>query len=590
MVENYYDLLRVVMDGTTDAVFVKDLSGRYLMVNRAGALALGKSVEDVVGKDDTELFRAEDARQLMEEDRKITASGETYTTEDTKTSEGGDTRTYLVTKGPYRDDMGNIAGMFGISRDITERKALEERLAHQALHDPLTGLANRTLLSDRLEQALARAERRETGVALLFIDLDNFKYVNDSLGHEAGDRLLVLVAARLKGCARPEDTLARLGGDEFTLLLEGLEDIEDVRRVGERVMEVLHDPLYLPSHLPGRELFAWASIGITFSEAGGQEGADVLLRQADLALYDAKWAGKARYAVFDPATEIRSIRRLRLENDLRRAMEHDEFVVYYQPLVSLKSGRVVGAEALVRWEHPQRGLVSPQEFVPVAEEIGLIIPLGRWVLHEACRQMREWNRQRRYRSQGQQNYQSQRQERYPHEDRPLIVGVNLSGRQLQGSDVIKDVQDALRESGLEPDRLTLEVTESVLVEDAQRHIDTLQKLRDLGVLLAIDDFGTGYSSLSYLKRLPAGMLKVAGPFVEGIGQGSGDEISGDEILLSGVIAIAQNLGLSVAAEGVETTEQVTRLRELGCDLAQGYYFSGPLPVQQATHFLTHDEL
>ena len=584
MVENYYDLLRAVMDGTTDAVFVKDLAGRYLTINRAGALALGKSVEDVIGKDDTELFRAEDAWRLIEEDRKIMASGETYTTEDTKTSEEGGKRTYLVTKGPYRDARGDIAGMFGISRDITERKVLEERLAHQALHDPLTGLVNRTLLSDRLEQALARARRQKKGVALLFIDLDNFKYVNDSLGHEAGDQLLVLVAARLKGCARPEDTVARLGGDEFTLLLEGLEDEDEASRVGERVMEALRDPFYLLGH----EVFACTSIGITLSEAGEEE-AGALLRQADLALYDAKRAGKDRCAVFDPATELRSIRRLRLENDLRRVLEQEELVVHYQPLVSLKSGRVVGAEALVRWEHPQRGLVSPHEFVPVAEEIGLIVSIGRWVLHEACRQTHQWNRQRQQR---QRQYQSQHQERYPHENRPLIVDVNLSGKQLKGSDVVKDVQDALRESGLAPDRLTLEITESVLVEDAQRAVDTLQKLNGLGVRLAIDDFGTGYSSLSYLKRLPAGMLKVAGPFVEGIGQSSGEEeissseISGDEILLSGVITIAQNLGLVVAAEGVETTEQVTRLKELGCDLAQGYYFSGPLPAEQATRYFS----
>ena len=470
---------------------------------------------------------------------------------------GGEIRVVYQRVAPSFDEEGHPEKLVGTIQDITERKLLEERLEHQALHDSLTGLANRTLFSDRLEHALARAQRREPGMALLFLDLDNFKYVNDSLGHSAGDRLLVGLAERLKKSARPEDTIARLGGDEYTLLLEDIEDVDYATRVAERVMEELRDPFYVQGH----ELFARVSIGIAFS-ATGKEGAGALLRQADLALYDAKRAGKARYAIFDPSAELRSIQRLRLENDLRRAIEQEEFVVHHQPLISLKTQRIVGMEALVRWEHPQRGLLSPEEFVPVAEEIGLITSLGRWVLYEACRQMRQW------------------QERYPYYDPPLNVSVNLSGKQLQTLDVVEDVKGALRESGLEPESLTLEITESVSVENAERHVGTLQELRDVGVRLAIDDFGTGYSSLSYLRRLPASVLKVAGPFVEGIGTGSEDEI-----LLAGIIGIAQSLRLSVAAEGIETAQQAARLKELGCDLAQGHYFYRALPGEEASRYL-----
>ncbi len=394
---------------------------------------------------------------------------------------------------------------------------------------------------------------------MLFMDLDNFKFVNDTLGHHVGDELLAAVSGRLRSCLRPEDTAARLGGDEFAVLLEGIEGLGEATRVAERVIEVLRTPFVLDAH----EVFITPSIGIALSEPGKDPSED-LVRNADVAMYRAKEEGKARYKLFDPGMEYQITARMKLENDLRRAIERDEFEVYYQPVVALDTGRTVGMEALVRWEHPERGLVAPSEFVPLAEEIGLIVPIGRRVLREACRQAREW------------------QGRYPSvsSDPPLIVGVNLSARQLRHPGLLEDVEGALRESGLAPRWLTLEITESAVVGKGENRVGILRKLREQGVRFALDDFGTGYSSLSYLKRLPVGMLKIDRSFVERIG-----EDAEDEVLIAGVVGIAHGLGLRVLAEGVETAEQLERVKALGCELAQGYHFAGPMPGEEAEAFL-----
>jgi diguanylate cyclase (GGDEF)-like protein len=444
-------------------------------------------------------------------------------------------------------------------RDITERKGLEQRLIQQALHDPLTGLPNRTLFMNRLEHALAPGRRRESRVAVLFMDLDNFKFVNDSLGHEAGDLLLSAVSSRVQTCLRSEDTIARLGGDEFAILIEDVKYTSEPAYVAERIVEELQAPFTLGGQL----VVITPSIGIAISVPTTQDPPEHLLREADLAMYRAKDDGKARHQVFDPIMEYETRERLRLENDLRRALQRDEFRVHYQPVVHLETSRIVGMEALVRWEHPERGVILPDEFVPLAEEIGLIIPIGRWVLREACRQAHNWHKH------------------YPAELRsPLSMSVNLSTRQLRDSDVVEDVEGLLLETGLDPKDLILEITESAVVGAEEHRIGTLRRLQVLGVRFALDDFGTGYSSLSYLKRLPVSLLKIDRSFVERIGQDAEDEV-----LVSGIVYVASALGLSVVAEGVETPQQLAQVKVLGCKLGQGHYFSEPLPSEAAGELL-----
>ncbi len=439
-----------------------------------------------------------------------------------------------------------------LQREIAERRELEEQLTHQAFHDPLTGLPNRTLFFDRLELALERARRRDLEVAVLFMDLDDFKVINDSLGHEVGDQVLLAVVERLENCMLAEETLARFGGDEFTVLLEDVSGPSDAARVAERIGGALRAPFVLR----GRERFVTTSVGISFGGRGGERPGD-LLRNADLAMYQAKARGRNRHAVFEPVMGERALQRLELEGELRRALERKEFRLHYQPKVSLESGEIVAMEALIRWEHPARGLVSPAQFVPVAEEIDLIAPIGRWVLKEACRQARRWHA------------------RFPGMP-PLKVCVNLSAKQFQHCALLEDIGAALLETGLDPSALDLEITESVVMEDAPATIATLRDLKGLGVNLAIDDVGTGYSSLSYLKRFPVDFLKVDRSLIQGTGEGHKDEA-----MLSALVTLAHSMGTRTIAEGVETKEQLARLREAGYDFGQGCYFARPLPSQAA---------
>ncbi|MGH7410478.1 MAG: putative bifunctional diguanylate cyclase/phosphodiesterase, partial [Candidatus Methylomirabilis sp.] len=411
-----------------------------------------------------------------------------------------------------------------------------------------TGLPNRPLFMNRLEQALARMHRRHKPLAVLFLDLDHLKVVNDSLGHRIGDQLLSSVGQRLQACLRPEDTIARFGGDEFVILLEEITDLIDAIRVAERIAEQLPAPLTFE----GYEVRTTASIGIVLSSPQYHRPDD-LLRAADLAMYQAKSKGRARYEVFDPKMNERALERLELGIDLRRAIEHGEFRVYYQPVIALERGRISEVEALVRWEHPRRGLLSPAEFIPLAEETGLIVTIGQWVMEEACRQARVW------------------QVRYP-SDPPLVMSVNLSARQFQQPGLVEDVARALSEAGLHPASLKLEITESAVMEDEHSTIATMQKLKALGVKLAIDDFGVGYSSLSYLRQFPVDALKVDRVFIGRLGQ---DPV--DMAIVHAVIAVAKSLNLSVTAEGVETDRQLAHLRDLGCKGGQGYYFAKPLP-------------
>ena len=488
---------------------------------------------------------------------------------------------YIV---PLRDTAGRVTHWMAIQRDVTERKVLEEQLRYQVLHDPLTGLPNRVLFMERLEHALSLANRKPRLNAVLFADLDDFKVVNDSLGHEAGDDLLTQVAQRFRSNLRSEDTIARFGGDEFGILLEDVPTARHVDDAAERIVDSLRETFVVK----GRELAITCSLGIVLA-ASSQEPpnelmrkADVamyeakregkkrfawdLMRKADIAMYGAKGGGKARYQMFDPGMNTRILKRFDLESDLKRGLERAEFVVYYQPKVSLKTGNILGLEALVRWEHPELGLVPPSEFIPVAENTGMIVDIGRWVLQETCVQVRRW----------QDSYTS---------ESPLRANVNLSARQFRTPDLAGGIAEVLKETGLDPESLELELTETVVMEDAQATLGILETLKSLGVRLAIDDFGTGYSSLAYLKRFPVDTLKIDRLFIAGL-----DKNVEDEVIVAAMIELARGLGLTVVPEGVETLEQLRRLRKAGCDVAQGFYFSRPLPTEAVAALLRRNQL
>jgi diguanylate cyclase (GGDEF)-like protein/PAS domain S-box-containing protein len=450
-----------------------------------------------------------------------------------------------------RDGGGWAVRMAGSIVDITQRKAIEEKLLRAAFHDTLTGLPNRALFMDRLTQVLARGRRiPESRIAVLFLDIDRFKVVNDSLGHAVGDQLLVAIARRLERCIRPTDTVARLGGDEFCVLLQEVGGVRGATRVADRVQRELARPFRLVGH----EVFATASIGIALGTE--QDEAQTLLRNADLAMYQAKSNGKARHEVFDHVMHSKALELLQLETDLRRALDRQEFRVHLQPLIELKDGTLSGFEALVRWEHPDKGLVSPGEFLPVAEETGLVVPMGSWVLKRSCQLLAEW------RERGAPEH--------------LSIAVNLAGRQLEQPDLVDEVASVLRETGIEPGTLTLEITENVVMKRGDRAVETLVELKELGVHLHMDDFGTGLASLAYLRRFPVDTLKIDRSFVSGMTE----EVEDEEIVRT-IVTLARNLKLGVIAEGIETRGQLELLRQLGCELGQGYLISRPVPEDKA---------
>jgi diguanylate cyclase (GGDEF)-like protein/PAS domain S-box-containing protein len=446
-----------------------------------------------------------------------------------------------------RDQYSKSVHLIFQIQDITDRKLAEQQLHHDAFHDALTGLPNRALFMDHLKLAIARSRRNMgTRFAVLYLDLDRFKVINDSLGHTIGDQLLVGIADRLKLNLRPGDTVARLGGDEFTVLIEDITEETESVQVAERIQKELSVPFLLS----GREVFTTVSMGIAPS-ATGYERAEDILRDADTAMYRAKSSGKARYEIFDKAMHARAINLLQMETDMRRALEREEFLLHYQPIVSLENFRLRGFEALVRWQHPERGFISPMDFIPVAEDTGMIIQLGEWVMREACRQMQLW------------------QKRFPVEP-PLFISVNLSSKQFSQNTLISTFAAILQETGVKPQTVKLEITESVVMENIDTATDMLRQLRALGVQLAIDDFGTGYSSLSYLHRFPIDTLKIDRSFVTRMSENN----ENTEIVRT-IVVLAQNLGMDVIAEGVETNEQLVLLQKLGCENGQGYFFSKP---------------
>jgi diguanylate cyclase (GGDEF)-like protein len=446
-----------------------------------------------------------------------------------------------------RDELGELAETFNIMAHKIERN--QQTLTDQATHDGLTGLVNRVLFRDRLEHALARAKRQQTSVAVMVLDLDGFKRVNDTLGHSAGDDLLIEIGRRLKSVLRESDTAGRLGGDEFAILIEELQNLDDARHVADRIMATLRPPVILDN----KEMTVLGSMGVAVSDPG--QTSEDLLRNADLAMYAAKDKGKGRVAVFEAGMYNTAMQRISLEEELRRAVANEEFVLHYQPVIELATNNITGLEALVRWQHPQRGLVPPAEFIPIAEETGLILPIGRWVLRQACRQVAAWQADRAV---------------------PLTVriSVNISVKQLEDPAFVTDVGQALRDSGLSPKSLILEITETVLSQDPIAADALLKGLKQVGVQVAVDDFGVGYSSLNYLRRLPVDIVKIDRTFV---GSLSGPA---EMALTSAIIALSKALKLQTLAEGVERAEQAGELRALGCDSAQGYLFAKPLDAVQ----------
>jgi diguanylate cyclase (GGDEF)-like protein/PAS domain S-box-containing protein len=533
---------RSLVQNASDIILVADAEGvlRYRSPSAERTLALAHDpsarLADVLHPED--VLRAE----VLREQARL-RPGETLRGEWRVQQKNGGGWLFVEVVGTSLLDDPHVRGIVLTMRDVHERKLLEQRLAHQAFHDPLTQMGNRALLTDRLQRALAQARRDHTPVALLFVDLDNFKNVNDSLGHGAGDQALLAVAERLRACVRPGDTAARLGGDEFAILLEGHKDPAAVDQVAQRLLEALRRPL----PLAGQEVFLTASVGVAIAPMGDARAED-LLRDADFAMYGAKQGGKDRWQVFEPGLHAVVRERLGLETDLRRALERGEMRLVYQPIVELATRRVVGAEALLRWQHPERGAIAPIDFIGIAEASDLIVSIGSWVLSEACRSAQGWPG-------SQAGY----------------VAVNVSARQVQEPTFVAQVLGALQAAPLPPERLVLEITESLFMAEMHRLVPRLRDLADAGVRLAIDDFGTGYSSLSRLRDLPIHIVKIDRVFAEGLRPGS------EAVALSRVIVdLGRALGFTVVAEGIETADQAAALDQCGCTLAQGFYFARPM--------------
>jgi len=549
-------LLANVFEFSGEAIVVTDADNRVVSINRAFTRLTGYEFDDVRGQNPRILSAGRmpaDGYRAMWQDivDKGGWEGEIW-----DRRKDGSCYPKWLTISTLKDALGHVTHYIGSFTDISERKLAEERIYHLAHHDALTGLPNRFSLHDRLSQAIVSARRETRLLAVMFLDLDHFKAINDSLGHPVGDRLLVDVAHRLRTCVRESDVVARLGGDEFVVVMTDIGE-PAIGVISAMATKILHR-LSEAHIIDGRDLHATPSIGIAVFPSDGDD-ADTLMKNADVAMYHAKSRGRRNSQFFAASMNEAAAERVELESSLRQAIDGDEMLLHFQPQIDAISGRVVGVEALVRWQHPGRGMIPPGKFIPLAEETGLIEPLGRWVLGAACRQLWRFGQQGR---------------------RGVRMGVNLSARQLREGDLVEHVRDLLASYRLEPCDLELEITESTAMENADATIGILRRLRELGVALAIDDFGTGYSSLAYLKLLPIQRLKLDRSFVRDI-----ETDHNDAIICSATIALANSLGLEVVAEGVETEPQLTYLKYLGCDIIQGYYFSKPLAEGALNEFL-----
>ena len=552
--------LQNIFNAIQDGISVLDRDFNILRVNKTMENWFSKSMP-LEGK---KCFQAYQGQSEICENCPVAQSlklGVPYTEEiPLKGSNGGNGLLEVYTY-PIYDDTGNIKCIVEYMRDITRRKKIEEELQHYIFHDKLTELPNRSLLVDRLGRLIERAKRKKNYLfAALILNIDRFKNINDSLGHTIGDQLLISISKRLRECLRNVDTVARLGGDEFTILLDDIKEISDATRVAERI----HQEFKFPFSLKEQEVFASVSIGIAINTSGYQQPGDIL-RDADTAMHRAKALGKARHEIFDATMHSHAVSLLQLENDLRRAVDNQTLVLHYQPIVSLRTSKIVGFEALVRFLQPDRGLIFPNDFIRVAEETGLIVPIGKWVLQEACRQMHWW------------------QKKFP-SDSPLSINVNLSAKQLSQPDLVGQIEQTLNISGLKRGTLRLEITETVIMEKAEFVIDTLMQLKAMDVLLDIDDFGTGYSSLSYLHRFPIDALKIDRSFTSKM------DVDKESLeIIKTIVTLARNLGKKVIVEGVENANQLSLLKELKCDYAQGYFFSKPVDGKSAETLLVSQQ-
>ena len=535
--------------------------GRWIQVNKSLCDMLGFSEADLLLGTFQRITHPDDLPLIIEQLNKLREGTiSTVQLEQRYFHKTGQVRWVLLSVAPIKDAQKHSANLLFQMQDLTVRKQAEKKLVHDAFHDALTGLPNRMFFLDHLKQSVRRIKRtQQPPFAVLFLDFDRFKIINDRLGHMVGDQLLIAIANRLRAAVRPGDTVARLGGDEFTILLDGLASPDDAIDTARRLLSNLSEEF----RLPGREVFITASIGVALSTTG-YEHAEEVLRDADTAMYRAKSLGRGRYEIFDKAMDANNTDLLQIETDLWRALERDELTLDYQPIVSLQTGRIAGFEALLRWIHPSRGIVSPLEFISVAEETGLIIPMGQWVLNQACRQTREW------------------QKRYPQKP-PITISVNLSPKQFMQRDLIDQISLALDGGGLSPASLKVEITEGMVMQNVESTMQMLGQLQALGIAISLDDFGTGYSSLSYLHRFPISTLKIDQSFVSSM---SNNQESLE--IVRTILGLARNLKMEVIAEGVETLEQAEELRAMNCEYGQGFYFSKALNANSAVRFLSSD--